>query len=108
MVQTILSRREKLVMALQKVMAMHLEAREFDAHEGLPDSLDLGPAVMQRVRVVQTDAFSCVGDLQMLHKQGLSSYDLIRQLAWVPSPQVTVLSANFFHSMDPREISRLQ
>ena len=30
--------------------AMHLEASEFDPAEGLPDALDLGPAVMQRVR----------------------------------------------------------
>jgi len=39
---------------------------------------------------------------QVLHKQGLVSYDKLRQLSWAPHPSLTMLLAHAFHASDPR------
>lgn len=49
-------------------------------------------------------SYNTIGDLQCLHALRLSSFDLLRQLAWEPAPQITMLCANFFHAMSPSTI----
>lgn len=53
---------------------------------------------------MQLTSYGAITDLQCLHAMRMSSYDLLRQLAWEPSPQITMLCANFFHSMTPSAI----
>ena len=101
-----MDRRARLVESLTQVMSYHLVDSKFDPEDGLPDEIeDLDPSILKKVREVQLIGFGILGDLQCLHAMGLTAYDHLRQLAWEPTPQILMLSANFFCEMNPNTLA---